>query len=272
MRSFTARDLIALPRLTAVEAFVLATELLTAADAQTKALKGKNLPAAIDRSRKRLATAHAALDVATRPQRGAADTQGKRKADRRIDNAWSATFDWLGGWGKLPEECNPDRADALALFELVFPGASLSFTKLPYKVEWGESQVRVNAILDGKHDKTFKRLGGEAFWAHIQQTHQEYGAALGITQVKETDPAAPDVRTVFLATLDALRDYANRVAAHADPDVPGSDALSEALLRPLVEWESRPIGGDTGSSEDGEETVGSTTPGEGASGEAPKDG
>jgi hypothetical protein len=55
------------------------------------------LPAAIERSRKRLVKAHAELDVATRPQRSVVDKKGKRKADRRIDNAWSATFDWLTG-------------------------------------------------------------------------------------------------------------------------------------------------------------------------------
>jgi hypothetical protein len=44
--------------------------------------------------------------------------------------------------------------------------------------------------------------------------------------------------TLARASLDAvraaLRDDATRVAAHAAPDVPGSEALTEALLVPLT--------------------------------------
>ena len=46
-RSFTAQNLIQLPRLSAAEAVVLVTQLLTTAEAQAKAAK---LPPAIQRS------------------------------------------------------------------------------------------------------------------------------------------------------------------------------------------------------------------------------
>jgi hypothetical protein len=237
-RSFTAQDLIVLPRVSAREAVVLITELVTVADAEAEGAGKQKLPPAIGRSKGRLVAALAPLDVATRPPGGQADTQAKRKADRAIDNAWSAFFDWLGGWCKLPPARNPHIEKSQAIFEMAFSGA-LGFTKLPYKIEWRESQARIDSIAAAKLDPTIKKLGGEAFWEHILETQEGYGRALHITTPKPKDAPAAEVRALLDAALDALRDYVTRVSAHADPDVPGSDALSEALLRPLTTWESR---------------------------------
>ncbi|MEP7123570.1 MAG: hypothetical protein ABJE95_21760, partial [Byssovorax sp.] len=53
-----------------------------------------------------------------------------------------------------------------------------------------------------------------------------------------TVEATREVRVRLLAALEALRDYVHRVAAYAEPDVPGSEVLVEALLLPLVGWET----------------------------------
>ncbi|XXX73848.1 hypothetical protein WMF30_40000 [Sorangium sp. So ce134] len=176
------------------------------------------------------------------------ETKTKPKADRIIDNAWSATFDWLAGWCKLPPERNPSLDEAKALFKLLYPDG-LSFTRLPYKLEWKESKARLDAIRGARHDRTFKKLGGETFLAHMEEAHEAYGRALHITAPKPESAPAGDVRAAFLATLAALRDYAARVAAHADPDVPGSEDVSAALLAPLAAWESRPAGSNGGASD-----------------------
>ncbi|MCK6590828.1 MAG: hypothetical protein L6Q76_24990 [Polyangiaceae bacterium] len=242
-RSFTAQDLIVLPRLSADEAVVLITQTLTVAEAKAEETKGKQLPGALARSQKRLLAAHTELESATRPAALTLDTQAKRRADRALDNAWSATFDWLSGWCKLPPEKNPYLDDAKALLAMAFPEA-LSFTKLPYKLQWKESQDRLELIVKGQHEKTFKRLGGEAFWALLKEAHEAYGRALHITVPKPAEAPVPNRQAALLTALSALRDYATRAAAHADPDVPGSEALSEALLAPLASWESRSFGGD----------------------------
>ncbi|WP_441292038.1 hypothetical protein ACSRUE_17885 [Sorangium sp. KYC3313] len=251
-RSFTSQDLVALPRLNAAESVVLATELITVADAREKRLKPKKLPEAIGRSKGRLVAAVAVLEALTRPQGGdPVETKTKPKADRMLDNAWSATFDWLGGWCKLPPERNPSLDDAKELFKLLYPDG-LSFTRLPYKLEWKESKARLDAIRSARHDRTFKKLGGEGYLAHLEEAHEAYGRALHITAPKPESAPTGDVRAAFLATLAALRDYAARVAAHADPDVPGSEEVSAALLAPLAAWESRPAG-SSGEARDAEE-------------------
>ncbi|WP_437827049.1 hypothetical protein [Sorangium sp. So ce1153] len=248
-RSFTSQDLIALPRLSAAEAVVLATQLITTADARQKELRQKELPMTIGRSKGRLAAARNALEAVTRPQGATASAQSKPKADRAIDNAWSAAYDWLSGWCRLPPERNPHREEAMSLHDLVFKGG-LGFIKLPYKVEWKESKDRLDAISAGRHERTFKKLGGEAFLAHIQEAHDAYGRALHITVPKPEAAPAADVRGALLALLAALRDYATRVAAYADPDEPGSETLSAALLDPLATWESRPVAAGGGGEDE----------------------
>ena len=234
-RSFTARTLIQLPRLSAAEASVLITQLLAAATTEAKAIKGNALPPPIERSRTRLTAAHVSLDEVIAPQI-AGDTTAKRKADRWIDAAWSAGFDWLSGWCKLPVEKNPHLDAARALMDLVYPDA-LAFTKLPYRIEWQQSKLRLDAIARDGHEKTFKHLGGAAFLANLIEAQEGYGIALGITAPVPVE-AASEVRTRMLAALDAVRDYVNRVAAYAEPDVPGSETLAEALLLPLSVWET----------------------------------
>jgi hypothetical protein len=234
-RSFTAQSTIQLPRLSAAEASVLVTQILTAASAEAKAAKGKELPPPIERSRARLILALTSLDEVVAPQI-AGDTQVKRRSDRVIDNAWSAGFDWLSGWCKLPVESNPHLEQANALMTLVFSEA-LAFTKLPYRIEWQQSKLRLDAIAREGHEKTFKQLGGAAFLAHILEAQEAYGIALGIT-APATAEATREVGVRLLATLAAVRDYVNRVAAHAEPDVPGSEELADALLLPLSVWET----------------------------------
>lgn len=114
--------------------------------------------------------------------------------------------------------------------DLVYPDA-LAFTKLPYRIEWQQSKLRLDAIARDGHEKTFKHLGGAAFLANVIEAQEGYGIALGITAPVPVE-AASEVRARMLTALDAVRDYVNRVAAYAEPDVPGSEALAETLLLP----------------------------------------
>lgn len=248
-RSYTARDLIQLPRLSARQAVVLLTEIMTAAAQAKAALHLKKLPAPIERAYGRLVTAHDELSALLAPQPKEGDTQAKRKADRVVDNAWAALFAWLNGWCALPESWNLYLADALALRDLIF-ATKLEFTQLPYKIEWHESKVRLEAIERDDHDVTIAKLGGKPFLDHLKEAHAAYGAALGVTEV-QPETTLNDIRTKQLAAFDALRVFVTRTAAHADPEEPGSEALAERLLAPLVKWESTPSGGADDPSPEG---------------------
>ena len=100
-----------------------------------------------------------------------------------------------------------------------------------------EIQNLADAIARDGHDKTFKQLGGSAFLANLIEAQEGYGIALHIT-VPAPVEATGEVRVRLVAILAAVRDYVNRVSAHAEPDVPGSEELAEALLMPLSVWET----------------------------------
>lgn len=228
-RTYTPIDLVSLPRCSSLEAHVLVTELRTAG-------RDVELPQSIARSYERLGPVADALGESLMPQ--IAPPKVKRKADAATDNAWSATFDWLKGWCKLPGKHAPELERAKQLFELCFY-EGLKFTMLEYKIEWQESQSRLAAVEREGHRETFALLGGAGFLANIEEAHAYYGEVLGITAPK-TDPESLKVfRARRDAVLGAMREYVTKVVAHVEPDDPASQELCNRLLRPLVEWETR---------------------------------
>ncbi|MBK8258115.1 MAG: hypothetical protein IPK82_36300 [Polyangiaceae bacterium] len=210
-----------------------------ARDAAKTAFKLKNLPPQVVSSASRLKDAAAPLTAILAPQ-GSGDTQAKRKADRTLDNAWAATSDWFSGWAKLPPSDNPHHAEVNALTDAIFSDG-LEFTQQRYKIQWQESDSRLNVLNEKKNVELIKNLGGTPFLTHLRDAHKAYGDAIHVTKAAP-EPTDQDVRTKLLAVLDAIRDYATRVANVSDPSVPGSDALAEALLRPLTTWESPAAG------------------------------
>lgn len=228
MASSVSSDLIQLPRLTAAEAAGLLGELLQAAEGVGP------LPAGIERSRRRVATAFEALERAiTGIAVDAADAERQREADRAIDNAWEATHLWLSGFCKLPPEANVHVAAARALAAQIFPDG-VSFTRLPYKVQFGESQARLDTIANEGHEETFAVLGGSSFLAELYRTHKAYAEALKTLLELDDNPTSRNDE--LAAAIPALRQYLSRVVSYSDPGIAGSEALSNALLAPLARW------------------------------------
>jgi hypothetical protein len=228
MSSLSSSDLIQLPRLSAAEAAGLLGELLHAAT------NVGMLPAGIERSRRRLAASHAKLETAiTGISVDAADAELQREADRAIDNAWEATHLWLSGFCKLPEAANSHVGAARALYSQIFP-EGIAFTRLPYKIQWSESQARLDTIANEAHEETFAVLGGSSFLAELYRTHKAYAEALRPLLELDEDPRNRNEE--LSAAISALRQYVARVSTFSDPGISGSEALSSALLAPLSRW------------------------------------
>jgi hypothetical protein len=228
MTSLASSDLIQLPRLSAPEAAGLLGEMLSAAS------QVGPLPAGIERSRQRLGAANSALEAAiTGVSVRTGDVERQREADRAIDNAWEATHLWLSGFCKLPAEANAHVAAARALFAQIFPDG-ISFTRLPYRVQFAESQARLDAIANEGHEETFAVLGGSSFLAELYRTHKAYEEALSPLLALDEDPK--NSREELAAAMAALRQYVLRVVSFSDPGISGSEALSNALLAPLARW------------------------------------
>ncbi len=233
-RTFSAPELVTLPRLSAAAALSLGTELLTVANQ-------RSLPAPIVKAKKRLEAALGELRDTRRAAHAAdaIDTSAAAAADQVLDAAWSSLYSFLQGWAKLPGEGAARASFARRLLDLVYP-EGLRFTQLGYKLEWAESQTRLDRLAEKANASLVKELGGEVFVRVLREAHRTYGAALKITEEKEEAKAAAKVRAPLDAFADALRRYALRVTSYVDDqdDDEEATALAAKLLAPLSTWRS----------------------------------
>ena len=247
-RSYSADQIITLPRVDTTDAITLGAELLTAARAESQP------SSRVARALKRLTTTYSALsEVASHPSTASTRVELKRETDRLLDGAWGALFDWLSGWSKLPYE--PAAADqARHMSGALFPDG-LKFTLLPFKREWSESETRIRLMEREGFAEAITKLGGAPFVKALRKAHKAYGEVLGITRVPSDAPSPPALREPLEAFILALRGYVLQVTAHADEDDPGAHALTERLLSPLARWQTRARGQVTPSAP--EDTAGS---------------
>jgi hypothetical protein len=177
-RSFFAYDLVTLPRLSAPTALALGTELLTVFRLEA------NAPASLQRAAGRLERALEVLRSSRQLllEAQALDASVPVAADLRLDAGWSAFYLLLQAWAKLPVAGpGADGAKrAQHLLNVVYP-EGLSFTQAPYKIEWAESQMRLDRLGEPANVDHVQRLGGEAFVAELREAYEGYGEALQIT-------------------------------------------------------------------------------------------
>jgi hypothetical protein len=233
-RTISPESLVALPRLSAISTARLAYELLTAAKAE------KKLPPFIVPDRDELTLVLEALHVelAKRVSGEREDTPRVGAADRIEDNAFGALFDFLSAWARLPADQHPESASAASVLQAVFAGGLAYLAVRPHN-EWQEAEIRLRLIADKGHQATIEKLGGKPFLAHLAVAHKAYGEALGITTVNPIVETAA-IRVARDAAIEVIRGYVLRVAALVRKSDPQSEALSQRLLAPLVNWRESP--------------------------------
>ncbi|MEZ4294564.1 MAG: hypothetical protein R3B70_06285 [Polyangiaceae bacterium] len=231
-------DLVQLPRLTASAARALGRQLLAAAAAH------KSFPKSLIKPQTQLAAAHADLESALVAQFGEStldtpdDSPSIQELDRILDNCWSALDDRLRGLTKLPSSF-PAAAEATPLRKRLFP-AGLTFLKLPFKLQWSESQTRLDLIDRDSLASSIDDLAGKPFLTAIRKAHANYGAALGMSKPLSVPATPTQVRGSLAAFSEAVRTYVVKVIAHVDADTPSTQATADALLGPLTRWVSTP--------------------------------
>ncbi|MBI5478382.1 MAG: hypothetical protein HY906_05965 [Deltaproteobacteria bacterium] len=192
----------------------------------------------LDRALGRMTTARDRLEDADRArgQTTPADPAARTAADRAVDTAWSAFEGWLGGWCRLEDHGSPSAADARRVYDRLFPDG-LRFIKMEFKLEWAESRKRLGMMETEGLRPIIEQLGGRRFVDQIAVAQARYGEVLNITTAAPESAPAARVRTFMDAAHAALRDYVSKVVALRDPEVAGSDALADRLLKPLLEWD-----------------------------------
>lgn len=239
MSAYTPTDLVQLPRMSIGVGSALGQQTLAAGFARQE-----DMPAPVFKAYTSLGAAHAAMLSAMVDQfghAGSADDANEpavQELDRILDNCWGGADDRLLGLTKLPPG-TPGAAEAASLRKRLFP-TGLSFLKLPYRLEWSESQVRIDLIERDHLAPTLADLAGNHFLPAILEAHANYGKALGMTYALPGTPLAPQVKAPLDAFANALRTYIVKVVASVDEDDPSTQTLADTLLAPLARWTSPP--------------------------------
>jgi hypothetical protein len=237
MAGLNVEDLIQLPRFDAAGAVLLGERLLQVANAEPE------LPRSLLRAKEALEDELAALRAAAAARLAAAAASGDpaalAEADRALDGCWTALFDWLTGFSKLPDG-TPQAEDARLMLADLYPDG-LSFILLPYETEWSQSDQRLSRIASEPLGERIRALGGEIFLASLAAAHGAYGKLLGLPR---PTGAAPGTRPAVLHALESfastLRAYALKVTANVEVDAPSTGVLAKRLLEPLLSWQTVP--------------------------------
>lgn len=233
-RSYVASEIIALPKMTASEAVVLATALQTSFESRKETL-GQDAtlmtPTQV-RAMARLVTARTTLEQSLTPSD--ADTQAAKQADSALDEAWGAFHDWMRGWNRLSLLSAAEQERLQALYRSLF-GDGLRFLNFSYRSQWQASKARLDVLADELNRQLLSTLGGLPFGTQLLEAHRIYGEALGITKDSSAS-VTPEVREQFNTLQAALRDYVLKVQAAVEPDDAASQAHAQALLQPLLSW------------------------------------
>jgi hypothetical protein len=229
MRDF-ALDLVQLPLMDVPGAMRLGSCLVAAG-------KQRSLPGLIARAHDRLETASEEMSQVfmAHLQEMPVSSQIWRERDRALDSAWAAIYYLLVAWSSLPGD-RREAAQARELSQKLFP-EGLKFTLLPYRLEWAESQRRVEMMQRDGQGAQIVALGGESFLSALLTAHEQYGQVLGMSPVVTPDRAeVKTLRDPFWTLVNAIRSYVLKVSAHVSEDDPASQGLAETLLLPIVEW------------------------------------
>ena len=234
MSSYSAADVIQLPRLQASGAMALGGQLIAAAKPHKKILS-KSIAKALTAFDTQYISLTDAIRDQVLPSAGtAADTV---QLDRNVDGCWSGLNDFFTAFTKLPGV--PQSAEAASLQAAIFPDG-LKFILLPYELEWAQSDIRIQRIEKNKLDTRIEALGGGIFLESLKKAHAAYGKALGMTAPLAPGATAPSIREPLDAFAAALRTYIVKVMGHIEDDEPETKALADKLLQPLAAWDIGP--------------------------------
>jgi len=222
-RKFEPDTLVQLPSLDALAAQTLGSAVLAAA--ADKTLSGPVAEA--------MAEVKAAVDVLQTAalQRMPNGDPVARAADANLDGAWRTLHGLLGAWSNLSDHPHADLAATLQ--EQLFPDG-LRFTRMPFRLEWAESENRLHMIDERGLAAQIEQLGGAVAVTQLRQAHAHYGEILAITAQNEPMIRMRDAKN---AVMKALRLYVVRVTASVRAQDPPSADLARELLGPIETWE-----------------------------------
>ncbi|WP_437609781.1 hypothetical protein WMF20_00750 [Sorangium sp. So ce834] len=204
------------------------------------------LPAHIDRPWRRFDAAATELQgfrslraSAQADQRHSAASEEERSAaNTDVDDRWRAFEQWNAGAAGLSDDGQtPPPSEARWLYAQLFPAPEgLRFITRRPRVQWAAMVQRMKTLEEERAQAVIEGVGGTRHHRQLVAAHARFGEAYGFTNVVLANEGAPtDGRSQWSAARDALRSLIQKIESHADPEIPGSEALAAFLLAPYVE-------------------------------------
>jgi hypothetical protein len=245
-RELDLRELQRSPRVDVPNAIALAQKLLTAAPA--------NPPPAVAAALDALRAALAELQRVFTERTPEAQASANRTVDNQADIAWRAFYERLYACTLLPADLYPEAAQASQLVATLFPDG-LTFIAGDYESQWAETEKRLDLVDKNQLVPLVHSLVGPSFLAEVRRTHDIYGKALGITQVREKVAAPPSLTGPLRATTRAMSDYFLQLAALYRSGTAEDREMVTQASDPLIEYrlaaQRRAAAQDRGQAEGG---------------------
>ncbi|AUX28079.1 hypothetical protein SOCE836_001470 [Sorangium cellulosum] len=172
-------------------------------------------------------------------QRHLAASEAERSAaNTDVDDRWRAFEQWNAGAAGLSDDGQtPAPSEARWLYAQLFPAPEgLRFITRRPRVQWAAMVQRMKTLEEERAQAVIEGFGGTRHYRQLIAAHARFGEAYGFTNVVLANEGAPtDGRPQWSAARDALRSLIQKIESHADPEIPGSEALAAFLLAPYVE-------------------------------------
>lgn len=192
-----------------------------------------SIPPGVVSCMKRMTTVCADLEREVQAASAKPDRRTLRRLARRYGASWRALRAFVSAYFELEAAGGIDATALRAAHDVVFGGKrSQLFLRADDEEMWTQGRQKLALVESKGLAAQIASLGGEGIVAHLRSTHDAFGAALGLTDVK---PAAEprNVRNTMALARAAVDEYAVKVAAMIDAEVPGSAELASVLVAPI---------------------------------------
>lgn len=234
-RTFAPMNLVTLPRYSAAGAIALGTAVQSVITEVGDALPASCQPAA-KKCNDRLADLRKSFGARVG---GGTASEELVALDVELDASWAAFSGLVGAFLRAPFDGDAASArDAARRLQSAIFTDGLRFIQLPYKLEWAESQVRLDLLDEPGLATDVEAIGGAPFIALVRVKHKAYGDAQGLSKEAPAALDTADVRSRLDQFSSALRAYVVKVSATVEDDDDASRALADRLLAPIASWQS----------------------------------
>lgn len=164
----------------------------------------------------------------------APDRQTLRRVARRYKLCWRSLRAFVNAFIELDAGSDFDPTALRAAAKTVLGGTRpLAFLREDDREVWSKGRQKLARVESDGLAAEVTALGGGVIVARLKACQDAFGDLLGVTAVKR-ERGTHDVGATMTQARELIQDYAIKVAAMIDEDVPGSAELAATLSAPIA--------------------------------------